>query len=143
MMETKSHSLEKEKALEVLHNFLDQFESSCNQHYQPNADEFKNILSENFLNSSNGKQIGKNAQDFLNRIQEEKKKYTHVEFCNLQDCLIADNKAIFHYDMNLTLLSGKKVLLNIMAIATIDNNRITQWSQVKGKRSFKFLMIRR
>ena len=32
--------------------------------------------------------------------------------------------------MNLTLQNGEKRLLNIMAIATIDGDHITHWSQV-------------
>ena len=130
MVATKTQTLEKQKALQVLNHFLDQFKNCCKQKQSPNAANFENILSHDFQNSSNGKLIGKNIQDFLKRIQEVQKKYSQLDFTHLRDCLISDNKAIIQYDMNLTLQNGEKRLLNIMAIATIDGDHITHWSQV-------------
>jgi hypothetical protein len=130
MVTTKTQSLDKQKALHLLNDFLDQFKNSSNQKQPAHAANFEKILSHDFQNSSNGKLIGKNIQDFLKRIQEVQKKYSHVEFSRLQDVLISDNKAIVQYDMNLTSQNGEKRLLNIMAIATIDGDLITHWSQV-------------
>jgi hypothetical protein len=134
MVATATHALEKQKASQVLKHFLDQFKNCCNQKQPPNAANFEKILSHNFQNSSNGKLIGKNIQDFLKRIQDVQKKYSHIEFSHLQDCLIAGNKAIIQYDMNLNLQNGEKRLLNIMAIATIDGDLITHWSQVSHEK---------
>jgi hypothetical protein len=130
MVATKTQALDKQKALQVLNNFLDQFKNSCKQKQPPNTANFEHILSHDFQNSSNGKLIGKNIQDFLKRIQEVQKRYSHVEFSRLQDCLISGNKGTIQYDMTLTSQSGEKRLLNIMAIATIDGDLITHWSQV-------------
>ena len=101
MVATKTQALEKQKALQVLNHFLDQFKNCCKQKQSPNAANFENILSHDFQNSSNGKLIGKNIQDFLKRIQEVQKKYSHVEFSHLHDCLISGNKATIQYDMTL------------------------------------------
>jgi hypothetical protein len=136
MVATKTQMLEKQKALQVLNHFFDQFKNCCKQKHSPNAANFENILSHDFQNSSNGKLIGKNIQDFLKRIQEVQKRYSHMEFSHLQDCLISGNKATIQYDMTLTSQNGEKRLLNTMAIATIDGDLITHWSQVsheKGK----------
>jgi hypothetical protein len=130
MVATKTQALDKQKALQMLNNFLNQFKNCCKQKQPPNAANFENILSHDFQNSSNGKLIGKNIQDFLKRIQEVQKKYPHVEFSHLQDCLISGNKATIQYDMTLTSQNGEKRLLNTMAIATIDGDLITHWSQV-------------
>jgi hypothetical protein len=130
MVPTKTQALEKQKALQALNNFLDQFKNCCKQKQPPNAAIFEHILSRDFQNSSNGKLIGRNIQDFLKRIQEVQKKYSYVEFSHLQDCLISGNKSTIQYDMTLTLQNGEKRLLNIMAIATIDGDLITHWSQV-------------
>ena len=130
MVATKTQALEKQKALQVIHNFFDKFKNCCKQKQPPNVANFEHILSHDFQNSSNGKLIGKNIQDFLKRIQEVQKKYSHIELSHLQDCLISGNKAIIQYDMTLNLQNGEKRLLNIMAIATIDDDLITHWSQV-------------
>lgn len=130
MVATKTQSLDKQKTLQVLNNFLNQFKNCSKQKQAPTAENFETILSHDFQNSTNGKLIGKNIQDFLKRIQEVQKKYSYVEFSNLHDCLISGNKATIHYDMTLTSQNGEKRLLNIMAIATIDDDLITHWSQV-------------
>lgn len=130
MIATKTQTLDKQKALKVINNFLDQFKNCCKQKHSPNIANFENILSQDFQNSSNGRLIGKNIQDFLKRIQEVQKKYPQVEFSPLQDCLISGNKGIIQCNMILTSQNGEKRLLNIMAIATIDGDLITHWSQV-------------
>jgi hypothetical protein len=139
MVATKTQTLDKQKTLQVLNNFLDQFKNCCKQKQPPNAVNFENILSHDFQNSSNGKLVGKNIQDFLKRIQEVQKKYSQVEITRLQDCLISDNKGIIQYDINLTSQSGEKRLLNIMAIATIDGDLITHWSQVSHYKEKDYL----
>lgn len=130
MATTKLYTLEKPKALQLINNFLNQYKKCCDKRNQFNATNFENILSDNFQNSSNGKLFERNLHDFLHRIEEIRKKYSHVDFTHINDCLISDNKAIIQYDMNLTLQNGEKRLLNIMAIATFDGDRIVHWSQV-------------
>jgi hypothetical protein len=125
-----TYALDKQKTLQLLNNFLDQFKNCCNQKHPPEADYFENILSHDFHNLSSGKQIGKNLQDFLKRIQTVQNKYSHIDFSRLQECLIAGNKAVIQYDMHRTARNGEKSQVNIMAIATIDRDLITHWSQV-------------
>lgn len=134
MVATKSQVLDKQKALKLVNNFLEHFKNCCKQKNQANAANFEHILSPNFQNSSCGKLIGKNIQDFLKRISNVQKNYSNVEFSQLRDCLISDNKAIIQYDMTLTGHNGEKLLLNIMAIATIDGDLITHWSQVSHQK---------
>ena|SRR3984957_4567782 len=138
-IKTHPHVLEKHKALEIVNNFLTHFQQCCNKKHPPNASNFENYLSHDFQNSSNGKVIGKNVHDFLERIQKVQKRYTELKIAPLHDCLIADNKAILQYDVNLTSHSGKKVQMFLMAIATIDNNLITQWSQVSHDKGIDHL----
>lgn len=129
MVATKTHELDKQKALHAIHSFLDQFKNSCNQKNAKPAD-FEKIISHDFQNLSGGKLIGKTIPEFIKRIQEDQKKYSHIEFSNIQDCLISGDKAIVQYNMNRTLQDGKKDVLNVIAIATINDNLITHWSQV-------------
>lgn len=130
MVETKTQALDKQRALHVLNIFLDRFKHCCKQKQPPTAADFENILSHDFQNSSNGKLIGKNINDFLKRIQDVQKKYSQVEFFPPQEVLISGNKVVIQYDMNLTAPNSEKLLFNIMAIATIDGDLITHWSQV-------------
>lgn len=129
-----TYVLDKQKALQLLNSFLDQIRNCCNQKHPPKADYFDTILSNDFHNSSSGKLIGKNKHDFLKRIQEIQAKYSHIDFSRLQECLISGNKAIIQYDMHRTLRNGEKSLIHIMAIATIDGDLITHWSQVSHEK---------
>lgn len=136
MVATKAQPLEKQKALHVVGHFLNQFKNCFKQRQAPHAADFEKILSPHFQNLSNGKLIGKNIPDFLKRIQDVQKRYSYIEFSPLEECLISGNKGIFQYDITLTLKDGEERLLNVMAIATIEGDLITHWSQVshdKGK----------
>ncbi len=134
MVATKTQPLEKQKALQLLNNFFDHFKNCCRQKQAPDAHSFQNIISQDFHNMSNGAMIGKNAHDFLKRIQDVQKKFSMVEFSRLQDCLMAGNKAILEYDINLTAQNGEKHQLHTIAIATIDNDLITHWTQVSHEK---------
>jgi hypothetical protein len=130
MVATKTQALDKQKALHVINNFFEQFKNCCKQKQPSNAANFEDVLSHDFQNSSNGKLIGKNLQDFVKRIQDVQKKYSQAEFSHLHDCLISGNKATIQYDITLSAQNGEKRQLNIMATATIDGDLITHWSQV-------------
>lgn len=130
MVATKTQTVDKQKCLQLINSFLDHFRNCCRQKNAPNTAEFQNIVSRDFQNSCNGKVIGRTLEDFLRRIQDTQKKYSTVEFSRLQDCLISGNKAIVQYDINRTSQKGEKSQLNVMAIATIDDDVITHWSQV-------------
>ena len=106
MVATKTQALDKQKALQVLNNFLEQFKNCCTQKHSPNAANFENILSHDFQNLRGGKLIGKNITEFLKRIQESQKKYSHIDFSDIQDCLISGDKAIIQYNMNRTWQDG-------------------------------------
>lgn len=134
MAVTKTQPLEKQKALRLINSFLDQFKSCCNQKGAPNASAFKNILSPHLENFTCGTQIGKNIDDVLSRIKHVQKDYSHVEFDHIEDCLICDDKAVVQFNMTRTNLKGKKDAIDVMAIVTIEDNLITQWSQVSHEK---------
>lgn len=59
MVATKNQALEKQKALQVLNHFLDQFKNCCKQKQSPNAANFENILSHDFQNPKGEYKSGK------------------------------------------------------------------------------------
>jgi len=142
MVTTKTQALDKQKAAHLVNSFLDECKHCCNQKQTPNISDFEELLSYDFHYSSNGKDVGKNIQDFMKRIEEVKEKYSHIESSPLHHCWISDDKVIIQYDMDLTSKEGKKLLLNTMAIATIDGDLITYWSQVSHEKGKDDLTIR-
>lgn len=136
MVATKTPPIDKQKAMQLVNSFFDRFKQACEKKQSPTASDFEGILSRDFQNSINGKVVGKNIEDFIKRTLEIQKKYSHIDLAHVHDCLISDNKVIIQYDIGLTSHNKEKRLLNIMAIATIDDHLISHWSQVshdKGK----------
>ena len=123
-------TLDKQKALKLINSFLDQYKNCCNQKAQANAGTFKSTLSPHVHNCTCGKEIGKNVDDVCNRIKKAQKEFSHVEFDHIDDCLICDDKAVVQYNMTRTLQNGKKDKINCMAVCTIEDNLITNWSMV-------------
>lgn len=132
MVMTRALGLDKKQTMSFLHKFLDHFQSLCNQPRPPNTTDLEKYIARNFKNTCNGKLIGKNLPDFVHRIADLQKKHpsTKIRLDFNQDFLVADNKAVIQFEVDLTERNGEKKHLFIMAIATIEENLITEWSQV-------------
>jgi len=128
----KTAPLEKSKVKPLIDSFFRQFETCCNRQTAPTQSEFENILADNFQISSNNKLVGKNRQEYLERIKKFQKNYSQVKIsAPLEEPIISENKVVVRYDAELvTREQQKNMLVNIMAIATIDNNLLTSWSQI-------------
>ncbi len=134
MVATKIRPLEKQKAAEIVNHFLVQYQNCCNQKRPPHTNDFDKFLAHHFHNSCNARLIGKNIHDFLDRIKKVQQKYARIEISEVKDCLISDNKAIFQFEIELTTHNGEKVDLVVMAIATIEDHHILDWSQIAHER---------
>lgn len=132
MVLVKTPTLSKDQAQTILHGFLQQFQNICNKHTKPNPTEFEKFLSRNFKISSNGKVVGKNLNEYLERIQKFQERYTHIEIPHklLEEPVIADNRAVFFYNVHLTRKDGGKVKMFLMAIGVFEDGKIVQWNQV-------------
>jgi hypothetical protein len=131
-MSTKLASLDRAQANTLIHHFLDQFKECCNNSAPLNAADLDKYLAHNIQMSSNGQLVCHTTEEYHGRLEKYKEKYSHIEFKYLMDePLIADNNAIINYSVKLT---GKPkqapIELNIMAIATIEDGKISKWSQV-------------
>lgn len=131
-------TLEKNQVQALLNGFLKQFQNACNSKIPPNATEFEKYLSRNFQISNNGKVVENNLNGYMNRIQKFQKKYSQIKLSNLLDEPVIDNNQIaIHYEAMLTPKTGSPVQVYIMAIAVIENNKITEWKQASNEKSMR------
>ncbi len=132
MSTVKAAPLDRQKAVSLIENFFKQFEICCNRQTAPTPEEFKNIFAENFQISSNNKFVAKSRLEYLDRIKTFQKKYSHVKISSLlEEPIFSENKVVVRYDADLISHGQQKnIQVNIMAIATIDNNLLTSWSQI-------------
>lgn len=132
MVMTKSPALDKTRARQILHGFLELFQTLCNTSDTLKTSELDKYLTHNTRLSSNGKIVCHNVTEYLSRIEKYRKKYSHIEIKSLMnEPLIAEHNAIINYVARMTGRAGQEVELNIMAIAKInDEGKISNWIQV-------------
>lgn len=130
----KIKPLDKEVALELAGDFLERFEYCCNQSKAPVESDLIKHLSKNFQISTNGEIAAKNLNEYLSMIGRIQKKYSHVEVSNLTvDVLSSGYQIVARYTIFLTPRGGKTVQIEFMAIASIEENRFTNWSSVASE----------
>jgi hypothetical protein len=137
MVMAKALGLDKKQAMSFLHKFLDHFQSLCNQQRPVNAADLEKYISRNFRNVCNGKPIGKSLTDFAHRIGDLQKKHssTKIHVDSNQDFFVNDNKAVIQFVVDLVRRDGEKEHLFVMAVATVEDNLITEWNQVSHVQS--------
>lgn len=134
MVMAKEKALDKKQTMSLLDNFLQKFQNLCNQQNPPQISDLEKMVAPNFQNMSNGREIGKSRADLLKRIEKLRGKYSNIKIKQHGEVLISDNKAIIQYDLDVNNRNGQKSQLTLMAIATIEDNLITQWNQVSHEK---------
>lgn len=130
MVIAKAAGLDQKHATALINNFIEKFETWCNQHRPPSNAEVEKYVSKDFRNSSNGEVTGKNVADFIKRITSLQQKHSHTEVSTVRDCLVSGNRAVVQFDVKLKERSGESKELFVMAIVTFEDNLITNWVQV-------------
>lgn len=124
-------SIDKKQAETLLDGLFTQFQTNINRGTAPTPAEFEKFLSRNFHFTTNGREEGKSLMDYVSRISFLQKKYSNATISSfIAEPLIVGNKAVVQYDIKLTPRTGPKTEVSVIAIATIDENHITNWTQV-------------
>jgi len=127
----KTPTLDKAQVKALLSGIFEQFQEFGNQQETPNINDLGKYFANNLQFLCNGKPTCKNLTDFLHRTTNILKQYPSYSFSRLFDeLLIPDNKVVIRYDCDLVARNNQKSQINIMAILTIENNKVTQWSEV-------------
>lgn len=131
MATAKTVTLNKTQTLSAINDFLSLTQKWCNQSNAPSMSDLESALTRNFQISSNGNVVGRSVSDYMNRITRFRQKYSHFDIIGpLEEPLVADNKVALQYEVELTARDGKKSRVNIMALATLEGNKMAQWTQV-------------
>jgi len=134
MVMTKTGMLDKAQATSLMNDFFKMFQD-CINHPEPiNPKTFAKFLAPDFKISSNDHIIAKSLTEYMPRVELLKKKYSHFEISEINaEPLISGNKMVVKYRLNLTSRNGPKVKVNIMAIATVDEHKISIWDEVTNE----------
>jgi hypothetical protein len=124
-------AIDKREAITKLTSFFQIFQAACNQQGPINASTLEPYLSKNFQLTSNDRIAARSLSDYLNRLARFQKKFSHVEVAGpAAEPLISGNKIAIQYTMDLTYRDGKKSEVLVMALGTIEDNKIANWTQV-------------
>lgn len=123
----------KTSQVQSIYNFFHYFEKWISQ---PKTDinEVDKFLTKSFCLFSNGKQECKNLDDYKKRMQFFKERYCEFKISEpLEEPIVTGNQAIVHYCINLKTHDGEKRSVQIMAMGTLENEKISRWIQVVGE----------
>jgi hypothetical protein len=132
MVAAKSSTLEKNQTEAILRNLYEQLEEWHNGPQEPKVASLEQVMTRNFELSSNGHVLSHNINEYLLRVEKLRKKYSKFSIKPSRDnTLVQGNKAALHYTLTLTPRNGgQPVSVEIMAIATLEGERISRWHQV-------------
>ncbi|MDP1879696.1 MAG: hypothetical protein Q8K60_01990 [Parachlamydiaceae bacterium] len=129
MIKTAAHN--KTQVLNLINNFIGEFQNWCNQRNAPEFADFEKYLTKQFQISSNGNVIGKDLHDYTLRVKKFREEYSHFEITMLEEPLICENKVVLTYEVDLRLNPNQdKREVYVMAIVNLEDNKISNWKQV-------------
>ncbi len=130
-MPTTKANLDQKLVLSLLQHFFEAFQSCCNAPGKDAAAAFGPYLSKNFQLTSSDHIIARSLSDYQKHIANYKEKFSHIEIIGpTADPLINGNRCALQYTVDYTLHNGSRNEVFIIAIATIEDNKIAAWTQV-------------
>lgn len=132
MAMTKTAPLSKEKALNVVYDFFNHFQTWISSGKAPSGADLEKHLSPHFKFTSNGHILCRSSADYLARVKKFQERYSRFEISKpLEEPLSNDNEIALYYRIDLTQKKGgANQQVYILAIGTIEDNHIARWTQV-------------
>lgn len=132
---TKSKSLDKSVALEIVGDFLEKFEYCCNEKNNPTKGDLEPFLSKNFTILRNGKILAKNIDEYIRCIFSYRERFSHMEISNLYvDVLSSGYQIIAKFTVSATSRKdNSKRHLEVISIASLEDHHFLQWEEVAGR----------
>lgn len=139
-MATAKMALDKKQALSLVNAFFQQFQNCLNRPMAPNAADFEKILARNFHISSNGNVIAKNLAAYMERIHKLQKVFSRMEIHGPNgEPVLNENKIVITFEVAITPRNGQKSENVVMAIATIEDNKLIHWEEVAHDKGHDWL----
>lgn len=89
------------------------------------------FFSPTVLVVSNENQVSKNLQEFQNRIKNIQTRFPTITYTKfLEKPIIARNKVVIRYNLETMDTQGKKREVVVIAILTVENDKVVQWTEV-------------
>lgn len=131
MVMMKSEKLDKNQSMMLIKNFLDHFQKIMSSTKSISISDLEKYLSQKFHITHNGQLLASNLTEYMKHVELLHKKFSHFHFAEQHaEPLASGNKMVVHYELLLNSRSGQKIQVHIMALATIEDNKISSWMEV-------------
>lgn len=127
--------LDSRHAQEILNDVFKLYRSYGNPSTTPTTAELQKVFSPHLKIISNDRNVCNNLNDFVKRLQEIQKQSTLATYSNLLETpIVAGNKIVIRYGAELTRKTGKKSQFQVIAILTLQDDKIVEWTEVLHER---------
>ena len=131
MTTTKSAPFDARQAQNVTSKLLQFLQEIHNQPKQPEASDLEHYFTRNFELISNGTTISHNLNEYTQRIEKLRNKYSKFKITTHDQLIVSDNRVALNYTLTLTPRSGGQTInVEIMTFATFEGERLSKWHQV-------------
>lgn len=122
--------LDSKQAKTVVSGILESFASLG----RPNGNDFSKLnqfFSQHVEMISNDHHITNTLEQFQQRIRSFQQRFPHITYSKLlEEPLISGNKIVLRYNADATDKTGKKAQFIIIAIVTIEDEKVVRWVEV-------------
>lgn len=116
---------------ELITHFFSYLAYIGNSQNKVDASSLKEFVTEDFVIQSNNELISRGFPECLSYIEEMQNKYKLVSYSDfLEPPIIAENKAVVHFQVNCLSHTGPDEFLDAIAILTFENGKISYWNEV-------------
>lgn len=118
------------QAISLTKDFLNKFQTWIKQSNLPTEADLKHFLNSSFQISSNGQLLAKSIPDYIERIENLRKKYNEFKISIIDEPLYADNRVAIQYRLDLKSKDGHASQIYIMAFADVHDGKFSRWNEI-------------
>lgn len=127
----KPPRLDRNEALPLMEGFFNLIERNYTPDF-PHSAEYDKYLHQEFYMKSNNEVVCTDLPAFLVRLNRSKGEISSQKYTDwLEDPILGGNKIVLRYNVATLDKSNKAKNELVIAIVTIVDNKILQWSEVK------------
>jgi hypothetical protein len=133
MASTTYQAVDKKQALwlvdQVFNLFRQYYGNSANN--PPSEEAFSEFFNPSVKFVSNGQTVANGLEELTERTANQQQEYKKITFSKFsEEPIISGNKVILRFEADATPYNGPGLHAYVIAIFTLDGDKITQWTQV-------------
>lgn len=131
MVGTKTRELTHGEVKSLVNNVLSLLHDNLQNEVLPDLSVWEKLFSKNYQFTSNGVLKCRNINEYIRRYERLQDTYSKIKFSGpIIEPLISGNQFVLHQSIELTTYDDERFQVLMMAIATVENGKLSRWVQV-------------